>query len=410
MQSIFRGLILLLSLIPIFGAAELSVGVGKIDITPPIGSPSAGHPERKGAGMEGIHDPLLATALFIDNGEKQIAFCSVDNLGFSYEMVQAVIKRVHDHPCLENCEVYIGSSHTHSGGGGYMNVPVIGTVLAGAYNPQLFDFYIEKTAEAIIQASQETIEGKIGIGYGSAEDLSKYRGAWPENVTPISDVAVIKITRHDGSPFAILFNYPLHPTVLKSKNRQFSADFVGYTRGHIQSLLGRDLQPIYFNGAQGDIIPQVEDNTFETCDAIGKSLAKTVQEIWDKTAVTDSLTIATQKIVYEFEPQPTPAGLKLPVAQHKTEMNAILLNQTHAFITIPGELSTVYDQRLKEAGKKWGYDHVSIFGLTNDAHGYIILPEAWRKKTFESNLSFGGENYGDETEKKAVFLLESKLK
>jgi hypothetical protein len=30
----------------------------------------------------------------------------------------------------------------------------------------------------------------------------------------------------------------------------------------------------------------------------------------------------------------------------------------------------------------------------------FILPEAWRKKTFESGTSFGGENYGDEIEQK----------
>jgi hypothetical protein len=373
---------------PIFGSA-LSVGIGKTDITPPIGTPSAGYMERKGAGMEGVHDPLQAIALFIDNGEKQIAFCSVDNLGFNYEMIQAVINRVHQ-AGLERCEVYVGSSHTHSGGGGYLNIPVIGPALAGAYDAELTEFYIEKTSRAIIEASQTAIEGKIGIGYGKCrENLSKYRGKWPENVTPLSDMTVIKVTRQDGTPFAVLFNYAMHPTVMRGQNRLFSADFVGPAREHVQSLLGRDVQPIYFNGAQGDIIPQTEDNSFETCNDIGKSLAETVQKIWDRTSVGDALEIATQKITYEFQPKPTPAGMKLPIENYQTEINSIVLNKIHAFITIPGELSTVYDVRLKKLGSALGYDHVSIFGLTNDAHGYMILPAAWRKKTLESNLSFG---------------------
>lgn len=393
--------------IPIFASA-LSVGIGKTDITPPIGTPSAGYMERKGAGMEGVHDPLQAIALFIDNGEKQIAFCSVDNLGFNYEIVQAVIKCVHQ-AGLERCEVYVGSSHTHSGGGSYLNIPVLGPALAGAYNAELTAFYIEKTAEAIIQASQTAIEGKIGIGYGNAENLSKYRGKWPETLTPLSDMTVIKVTRHDGSPFAVLFNYAMHPTVMRGQNRLFSADFIGPAREHVQSLLGRDVQPIYFNGAQGDIIPQTEDNSFETCDAIGKSLAETVQKIWDKTSVGDNLEVATQKMSYEFQPKPTPVGMKLPIENYQTEINCIVLNKTHAFITIPGELSTVYDARLKKLGTALGYDRVTIFGLTNDAHGYMILPEAWRKKTLESNLSFGGEYYGDEVEEKVIFLLKSNL-
>jgi len=50
---------------------------------------------------------------------------------------------------------------------------------------------------------------------------------------------------------------------------------------------------------------------------------------------------------------------------------------------------------LELHGDEQGYTHVSIFGLTNDAHGYIILPDSWRHKTFESGFSFGGENYGE---------------
>lgn len=44
---------------------------------------------------------------------------------------------------------------------------------------------------------------------------------------------------------------------------------------------------------------------------------------------------------------------------------------------------------------------IPIFGLTNDAHGYIIAPDSWRHKTMESELSFGGEDYGDITETRA---------
>jgi len=88
-------------------------------------------------------------------------------------------------------------------------------------------------------------------------------------------------------------------------------------------------------------------------------------------------------------------------------MNVIVLNHSHAFITIPGELSCLYDKSLKTFAKSLGFEHLSIFGLTNDAHGYIILPDSWRHKTMESGLSFGGEDYGDITEKRAETLLNT---
>jgi hypothetical protein len=119
------------------------------------------------------------------------------------------------------------------------------------------------------------------------------------------------------------------------------------------------------------------------------------------------LQIETQKESYAFKPQATPFGLALPVDVYKSEMNLIVFNKTHAFITIPGELSCLYDKNLKDTGNKLGFSHVSIFGLTNDAHGYIILPDSWQHKTFESGLSFGGENYGDITEKRAETLLKT---
>lgn len=409
MKYIVARCLFFLIIFPTIVFAQVHVGVGKANITPSIGTPSAGYIERKGEGMLGVHDPLLAIALFIDNGKKQIALCSVDHLGFTYEMVQEIIQKIHAHPELKRCEIFIGSSHTHSGGGAYLNIPVLGAGLGGTYNPQTTQFYIDQTVEAILQAYQHQMPAKIGIGYGKAKTLSQYRGTWPKEIVPLDHVTVIKVTHLDDTPLAVLFNYPVHPTVLKSQNRLFSSDFVGYARNHLQSSLGSNVCPIYFNGAQGDIIPVIfnENDPFDACDNLGKSLAETVKKIWDETIADDTLQIDTQKESYAFKPQATPFGLALPIDVYKSEMNLIVFNQRHAFITIPGELSCLYDKRLKDSGNRLGFSHVSIFGLTNDAHGYIILPESWEHKTFESELSFGGKNYGEVTEKRAEALLKT---
>jgi hypothetical protein len=395
--------------IPTIGFSHVQVGIGKTDITPSIETPSAGYTERKGEGMQGVHDPLLAIALFIDNRERQIALCSVDHLGFTYEMVQKVTQKIHTYPELKECEIFIASSHTHSGGGAYLNIPFLGAALAGPYSPNTTQFYIDQTADAIFQAYQQQTPAKIEIGYGKAENISKYRGLWPKDIFPLSDVAILKITHPDDRPLAVFFNYPVHPTILNSQNRLFSADFVGYAREHLQEALGTTIQPIYFNGAQGDIIPVLfdENDLFNACDLLAQSLANTVKQIWDATVAEDTLEIETQKESYTFTPQANPFGLALPVNIYQSEMNLIIFNQLHAFLTMPGELSCLYDKRLKEIGQKLGFTHVSIFGLTNDAHGYIISPESWQHKTFESNLCFGGENYGNITEKRAEKLLKN---
>jgi hypothetical protein len=402
-------ILFLLFIVPALSYASLSIGVGKVDITPAVGTPSAGYTNRKGEGMKGVHDPLFAISLFIDNGERQIALCSVDHLGFTYEMVQEITDEVHLEEGLEQCEVYIGSSHTHSGGGAYLNIPILGESLAGIYSEELMRSYVKGAAEAITLSGKNKEPGKIGIGYGKAKELSEYRGVFPVGVRPLSKVSVIKATKLDGTPIAVLFNYPLHPTVLNGDNRLFSADFVGYARDQITALIGSGVQPVYFNGAQAEIIPLIfnEEDRFDSSKQLGKSLAKTVEEIWKEIDASEVLDIKTEKESYSFKPQATPFGLILPVDCYQTEMNLIVLNKTHAFITIPGELSTLYDRQIQKIGKDIGYKYVSILGLTNDAHGYILLPESWSHKTYESGLSFGGESYGKEIEKRAEALLKS---
>ena len=395
-----------LCLAPFLSLSALHVGVSSVEITPPIGTPSAGYVARRGAGMEGIHDSLLAIALFIDTGAKQIALCSVDHLGYTFAMTQEVASLVHKH--LPDCEVYVASSHTHSGGGAYLDLPLIGSSLAGSFDAAIKRAYVEKTASAIVQASKAAQPAKVGIGYGKADNISRYRASWPMNREPLNQIALLKVTKLDGTPYAALFNYPLHPTTLPAENRLFSADFVGYARDHVKTLIGSGVQTLFFNGAQGDIVPKIcnDKDRFESCDCLGLSLALTVQEIWDRIEPKEEIEIQSERLSYSFAPKPTPQGLKLPIKSYQTELNLLVFDQVHAFITIPGELSSIYDERLKAKGTALGFEHVSIFGLTNDAHGYIILPEAWNHQTFESQLSFGGEHYGSEVEDRIVSLME----
>jgi hypothetical protein len=321
-------------------------------------------------------------------------------------MVKKIEGKIHGDADLKDCEILIGSSHTHSGGGAFLNIPHIGERLAGPYQKEIVDLYIEQTCEAIRTAFRNRVPAQVGIGYGQTEPLSQYRALWPQNITPLNHLTVLKVTHLDGTPLAVWFNFPVHPTVLRGENRAFSADFVGYARIFLETKLGAE--PLYFNGAQGDINPLILDETdrFHACELLGHALALAVEKVWEETATSEKLDFTLVKETYSFKPEATPFGLVLPVARYETEMNLLVLNQTHAFISIPGELSCLYDQKLKEIGTELGYQAVSILGLTNDAHGYIITRDAWEHKTMESGLSFGGKGYGELTLKRAANLLQ----
>lgn len=416
-NKLLRALFLSVLILPSIGFATLKVGVGKSDITPPIGTPSAGCFERK-VGMIGVHDPLLATAMVIDNGEKLIAFCAVDHMGFLHEMIEDVKRQVHNYPPLARCEVVVGASHTHSGGGGYLNIPEIGELIAGPYRVNLVKICVDGAVNAIIQAAQNLQPAKIGIGYGQVKGLTTYGGVYPKEIDPPTDLSVLKVTKLDGSPLAVFFNYSLYPDVLVYEVSDdpldfetmmlFSADIVGYARDHVKSLIGGEVTPIFFNGAKGELLATVPfpDDRFKSCDVVAKNLAEGVQKVWNSTQAESEVKISTFKNSYIFEPKPTPAGYILPIEKYQTEINLIVFNHRDAFVTIPAELSCSYDPVLKNKAKQLGFKQLSILDIVNDAHGYVYSPESWRLKPAEVEFSWGGEMYGQEMENKISNLLK----
>lgn len=371
-------------------------GVATTEITPPIGTPSAGYaaPERK---MTGVHDSLSASALVIDSGGHRIAFCGVDHLGFDQSMVEEIREKV------LGMWVFVGSSHTHSGAGAYLPIPVIGEYLAGPYQPAIRQMLVDRTAQAILKASETLQEARIGFGYGKAPNLAYFRNAWPENVILPEDLALIKIVDREGKPIAALFNYAVHPTVLSEKNTLFSSDFVGFARAYIQKETGAC--PIYFNGAQAEINPNPPsgETEFERCASLGTDLGRMVVELWRETETSHQCALNVSELRYSFEVKPTSAGLKIPLERYDSELNVVVFNQREAFVTMPGELSCLYVEELKQ---KAPYPHLSILGLTNDAHGYILKPEAFVLKTPESQLSFGGPEYGNELIRQLLLMLQ----
>src|SRR5688572_20383764 len=85
-RSMYRAVLsasLLLLLIP---ARALRAAAGKVDVTPDVGRRTylAGY----GAGgrrAKGVHDPLHARAVLIDDGGRRVALVAVDAIGFYRE-------------------------------------------------------------------------------------------------------------------------------------------------------------------------------------------------------------------------------------------------------------------------------------------------------------------------------------
>src|SRR5262249_1611592 len=90
-------------------AAEISAGVARVEITPPVGHPMGGYAARQGPST-GVHDPLYATVLLLKSGGLTVAIVSCDLRSFPSERIvnTARERKLADH-------VLIAVTHNHSG-------------------------------------------------------------------------------------------------------------------------------------------------------------------------------------------------------------------------------------------------------------------------------------------------------
>jgi neutral ceramidase len=391
---------------------KLTAGVAKSDITPPVGTPLAGYGARRAQPSTGVHDPTEARALIIDNGIEKIAFVSVDHLGFDHGMVERIRGIASEATQMRPDHIYVMSSHSHSGGGAYMEMlPLLANALAGKFDPKVRAFYEQRTAEAIIAANKTLKPARIAIGAGEARGISRFRSNWPPNGPVDPEVGLIRVDSvATGKPMAVLMNFAAHPTVLGADNMTFSADFVGYARNALERMIGGDAMAIFANGAQGTIAPRAfqGDDPWQRAENVGTILAAEAFKIVLMIKPQDSVEIKLVRAPLALRivpPASFPAGMSYPPS-YDSEINAVSFDNRIAFVAIPGELGSILNFQIKERGKLLGCEKTFLLGLTNDAIGYIITEDEYRHKTYESTISLFGSTFGSFITNEAFQLLE----
>lgn len=387
-------------------------GVAKSDITPAVGTPLAGYGARRAQPSTGVHDPTEARALIIDNGVEKLAFVSVDHLGFDHGMVERIRGIASPATNVAPNHIFVMSSHTHSGGGAYMEMlPLLANALAGKFDPKVRAFYEQRTAQAIIDANKALKPARIGFGFGEAAGISRFRSSWPPNGPIDPEVGVIRVdSAATGKPLAVLMNFAAHPTVLGAENMTFSADYVGYARNALEKMIGGDVMAIFANGAQGTVGPQARqgDDGWQRAENVGTILAAEVFKVTLIIKTQDLVDIKLVRNPLTLKIVPTsifPPAMAYPSA-YESEINAISFDNRIAFVAIPGELGSILNFQVKDRGKLLGFEKTFLLGLTNDALGYIISEDEYRHKTYESTISLFGPAFGSFIVNEAFQLLE----
>jgi len=360
-------------------SAVLKAGVAVRTVTPDPLLPVSGGvgPSRPAREKKG---ELTVRALVFEQGNVRVAMGSVDFLGFPTALCEKVRKQV---PTIPAENILIGATHTHSAPDCYAFPDGDGRTSADL---GYLDKVCRLLADAINEAAASVQAVSLKIATGEAHGKIAYNYYAPELYDPRCHV--IQAIRQDGTILATLVNYAIHPEVLGPARGILSPDLVGplYDR-----LAGRGAGVgVFINSAQGGMV--TADNraagdgdarTWEECVRIGNLLADEALRIVAGAPIQAKplLFSTSRKVSFPIDSPLLLAVTKAsPVLrdsvqgkQIAVQVNLVNLG-TAQILTIPGEALPNIGFYLK---RKMKGEHNLLFGLTNDALGYILTKEDW---------------------------------
>lgn len=232
----------------------LRAGTGRVDVSPRdqiflIGYP---HVARMSTG---IHDPLYATALCLDDGENQTISVAVDVLYVHSKLVAQCRRRIEERLGVRPEHIMISATHTHSGSTTCSVLAMTDDPVVPAPDPAYMDSLARGiTAVACIAAEVcEPVEAAITAA--TVDGVGCNRLCCPDSARD-PEAGIVAVRRvSDGSMLAVQMFYAMHPTVMHEDSTLVSSDFPAYTRQHIQEAFP-GVQVIYHNGPCGNLSPR----------------------------------------------------------------------------------------------------------------------------------------------------------
>jgi len=413
-------LLLILFILTDLNAQSFKAGAAKRVITPETLIPISGGMGEPVMPVGKVGD-LFVRALVFEKNSTRVAIVSVDNLGWpAYlgDMSRRLVKGI----APEN--ILIGATHTHSAPDAYGFPDEKGNTGADL---KYLDWCITRIAEAINEAVANLQPVYLKTAVGEAKGKIAYNYYAEKLYDPRCGVIQVIASSGNkiGKPVATLVNYAIHPEVMGTGAQTLGPDLCGPLYDRIESKTGG--MAIFMNSAQGGMVTAdtrlengQEANDWNECIRIGNLLADEALRIIEPAPVQEDpgLYSASKSIRFPVESealryvfQYSPVALKYRTVNDDfsavaTRINLINIGEAQ-ILTIPGEALPNIGFYVK---RKMKSDQSFLFGLTNDAFGYMLTKEdfgGFERYNYISRTSLG-EMTGNIYEEEAIkFINES---
>ena len=376
----------------------LKVGSAKRVLTPdPLLPISGGVGKPKPATTK--KGDLYVRAMVMENGGEKIAIVNIDNLGWPAALgdkSRKLIKGIPFHNIL------IGATHTHSAPDAYAFPDANGN-----HNADLkyLDWCVVQIADAVNEAAKNMEPAHLKIAVGEAKGKIAYNYYASDLYDPRCGVIQAIGTKGKNKDKAIvtMVNYAIHPEVLGNKQGILSPDMIGPLYSRIEDKTNG--MALFMNGAQGGMVTAdtrlangEEANNWEECKRIGNLLADEALRLVSEAPIQENPTLfcTNKRVQFPIESEMMQFILKnspLNFGASDTGTVSTTLNLlnigTAQILTIPGEALPNIGFYLK---RKMPTEQAFLFGLTNDAFGYILSKEdfnSFDKYNYVSRTSLG---------------------
>jgi hypothetical protein len=412
--------------------AGWKAGVARVDTTPTAPVRMAGYASRTSP-SQGVAHPLVAKALALSDAQgHKVVIVTCDIISFRRPFTMRVCDRVKAKHAIPREDIVLFASHNHAGPAPAEPPDPARSDRSGREGFENNVTYTRELENKIISAIDEAL-GKmepvsVSYGIGRAHFALNRREPTPRGIRlgknpagPVDEgVPIIRVSKADGKPLAIVFGYACHNTTLRPDMMKIAADFAGYAQGRIEADFPGAVA-LFVTGCAGDADPH-PFGTLDMAKDHGEELAAAVKFVldhpnWLKT-LSGSIRTAFIETTIRFG-GPTDRGsyerlLKDPNqgrrrhAQRMVEAidqgrpirseypyyaeQAIALGDGLTILALSGEVVVDYAIRLQ---KKLGGEAKTLWvaAYANDVVGYIPSVRVLKEGGYEAGEAFYGSTW-----------------
>lgn len=456
---------------------KVGVGVSKLDF--PLGVSMAGYGFRRGAtspyaqslgASTGMYDRFDVKAVMLDNNVERLVLIRSPLIFSTDYLVTQVIQGVIEKTGVDYTgKLILTSTHSHSAPARFWNLlPGLGFGLLGGgdFMPEVFSRLRDSFVNAIVNAEKSLEPGKVGYAIDPNFDpenliFSDRRGENPNYKEP--RLMVMKVEKADGTPIAVVVNFPMHGTINPFESSILTNDAAGGLEFKLQDTLEalekKRIEVMFMQGAAGDVSPRGDrmgHKTTQQMQMLGTLASAHIEKLYKtiKTSSDVELEITNKRVPITYEDlgykngefYTTSGGGKTPYRfgafqcvekgtpadqppTHKDGSYGCLFsvenlngaaipqfNKTRltaarigglVIATFPGENTSHLARRLREGVEKQtngALKDIVVFGYSQDHQLYIVGETDWFHGGYEASTSIWGPKAGEYLLKNAIEL------